>query len=76
MSGGEAIGLTRRCVPDLWLDGMPAPKDFEFNHLVSGYDIYALEVYTRAVQVPAEFQSMSGCGAIIVWTGVRKSIKR
>jgi len=62
------------CRPDLVIDGGRQLNDpaFPVNSLVWANEIRAVEVYARPSQVPAQFQTMSGCGAIVVWTGIRR----
>jgi hypothetical protein len=73
MRGGAGLG-SGMCRPDLVIDGSRQINDptFPVNTLVWANELRAVEVYSRATQVPAEFQTMSGCGAIVVWTGIRR----
>jgi hypothetical protein len=64
------------CRPSLYVDGVPVFNDpnFPLNQLVSPMEIRAMEVYTRAVSTPMEFQGVSrDCGAIVIWTGPRRT---
>jgi hypothetical protein len=73
MRGGPGAG-NGMCRPDLVIDGSRQINDstFPFNTLVWANELRAVEVYTRPSEVPAEFQTMTGCGAIVVWTGIRR----
>jgi hypothetical protein len=65
MRGGSGL-----CRPDLVIDGGRQINDstFPINTLVWANELRAVEVYTRSSSVPAQFQTVSGCGAIVVWT--------
>ena len=60
-----------RCPPLYWLDGQPllgVPFDPE---VLPPNTIEAIEVYSSAPTVPAQFRGplgMEGCGAIVIWT--------
>jgi hypothetical protein len=73
MRGGPGLG-SGMCRPDLVIYGSRQINDgaFPMNTLVWANELRAVEVYSRAAQVPAEFQTMTGCGAIVVWTGIRR----
>ena len=75
MRGGPALS-TGFCTPELWIDGMRLSFVGDWRSIVSGYDIKAMEVYTRHVQMPSQFYNFKGCGAVLIWTGVRKPIQR
>jgi hypothetical protein len=71
MRGGSGMG-GGYCTPDIVLDGMRVAGDVGgVDWLVTPQDVRAVEVYSRGSQVPAEFQSLSGCGVIVIWTGPR-----
>lgn len=53
------------CLPRVWVDGRPSDY-FGANTPVG--DVYAIEVYRGAAEMPAEFIGNGMCGAIIVWT--------
>jgi hypothetical protein len=73
MQGGLGLG-TGTCRPDLVIDGSRQINDstFPLNTLVWANELRAVEVYTQSSRVPAEFQTMTGCGAIVVWTGITR----
>lgn len=64
------------CSPTLFVDGMRIALDPEsglnINSIVSAFEVRALEVYSRGSNTPIEFQTLDGCGAIVVWTGGRR----
>ena len=72
MRGG--LGGAGMCRPDLIVDGVRQINDatFPVDMQVWGNQLRAVEVYSRPTSVPVEFQSMTGCGAIVVWTGTRR----
>ena len=74
MRGGHGILGTGMCRPDVRVDGSLVANDelFPFNSIVSMDQIRAIEVYAHASLVPVEYQTLSGCGVIVIWTGTRK----
>lgn len=62
------------CQPVIFLDGMmlAAVQGFSPDFFVPAQDIRGVEVYTRASGMPSQFQTLSGCGSIVVWTGRRR----
>ena len=62
------------CRPVIFLDGamMSSIDGFSPDFLVNAQQIRGVEVYTRAAGMPAQYQTMSGCGSIVVWTGRRR----
>jgi hypothetical protein len=73
MRGGQAILGTGMCRPDIRVDGSLVVNDvmFPVNAIVSMDQIHAVEVYAHASLVPVEYQTTSGCGVIVIWTGPR-----
>ena len=73
MRGGPGAG-SGMCRPDLVLDGSRQLNDpaFPINSLVWANEVRAVEVYNRSHLVPAQYQSVNDCGAIVVWTGLRR----
>lgn len=73
MRGGPGAG-SGMCRPDLVLDGSRQLNDpaFPINSLVWANEVRAVEVYNRPNLVPVQYQSMNACGAIVVWTGIRR----
>ena len=72
----RAPSLSSWCTPDLWIDGMRVVNDVPLDMLVSAQDLLAAEVYASGPRAPAELTGMSGCGAIVLYTGDRKAAKR
>jgi len=72
--GVDAVMGPGHCRPDLVIDGSRQINDetFPINTLVWANELRAVEVYTQPSSVPAEFQSGSGCGAIVIWTGITR----
>lgn len=61
------------CVPQVFLNGMNTPvPDGVIDGLVSAPEVRAVEVYTRTGSTPPQFQSRTGCGSIVIWTGQRR----
>jgi len=61
------------CQPALFIDGMRVTNiDGNLDAVVSAQDVRAVEVYTRASNVPAQFQTLEGCGSLVIWTGGRR----
>jgi hypothetical protein len=63
------------CRPQLIIDGVRIPPEpagmietTPLDFLVQPDDIGQVEVYSRDTEVPTEYQSLSGCGAIVIWT--------
>lgn len=74
MRGGQAILGSGLCRADLMIDGARIANDenFPINSMIGVDEIRAVEVYAHATLVPVEYQSLSGCGVIAVWTGARR----
>jgi hypothetical protein len=62
------------CRPALVIDGTRQVSDstFPINTLVWANELRAVEVYTEPLRVPAEFQAVKECGAIVVWTDITR----
>jgi hypothetical protein len=73
MRGGLAIMGSGWCRPDVYVDGVRVivDQDMPLDFAITPSEVRAMEVYTRGSSMPAEFSSMSGCGAIVFWTGPR-----
>lgn len=59
-----------RCVPTVFINGMPAATGADVNDVITPFDLAAVEVYAGGI-TPAEFLNRGGdpCGAIALWTG-------
>ncbi len=68
-SGGAGL-----CRPELVIDGSRQINDatFPVNTLVWANELRAVEVYSRSIFVPVQYQTMNDCGAIVVWTGITR----
>lgn len=64
--------LGGRCVPHIVVDGVAVSENIPINEFLSASSIRAVEVYTLASDVPAEFASVirRGCGAVVLWTSM------
>ncbi len=72
---GKAKG-SAGCTPAFYIDGTRINSDDgEIDLMVSTAEIRAIEIYTRASNVPAQFNSTSGCGSIVIHTGPRNAIR-
>lgn len=66
---------TDPCSPTLYIDrhvvasGVLEPV--RPDDYVSASEIEAIEIYSRAGQVPAEFDAINDCGVILIWTRIR-----
>lgn len=60
---------TPQCQPTWWIDGVEV-RSFHENTPIR--DVYGLEIYRGAGEVPGEFSgSNAACGVIVVWTKSR-----
>jgi hypothetical protein len=70
----ESFDAARRdfvgCTPTLYVDGFRSLLDFDaFDSFYRSDELLAVEVYTREMERPQEFQDMtSPCGAVVFWT--------
>jgi len=63
------LARSPHCQPTWWVDGMEV-RSFHENTPIR--DVYGIEVYRGAGEVPAEFAGAnSACGVIVVWTKSR-----
>lgn len=60
------------CAPTIYVDGHRMPGN-DIDQWVTGSAVRAVEVYSRAMEVPGEFASVRNwnCGAIVIWTTLR-----
>lgn len=67
---GNTVRTIEGCQPAVYLDGVRFPLMGEsIDDIVNPMDLEGVEVYTHAVEVPAQFQEAgSSCGAIALWT--------
>ena len=71
-----AAGAPLACYSDVYLDGIliydstarPPPPLFNLNSMTPD-EIQAIEVYTSAAQIPAQFnKTAGGCGVMLIWS--------
>jgi hypothetical protein len=63
------MSRTPQCLPVWFIDGQEVHS---FHESTSIRDVYGIEVYRGAGEIPAEFTgSNAGCGVIVVWTKSR-----
>jgi hypothetical protein len=67
------------CIMNLVMNGTPVklgPNE-TFDNYFNPTELYAIETYARATEIPAEYQSLLGnyCGAIVVWTVSKMTLK-
>ncbi|MDT8368177.1 MAG: carboxypeptidase regulatory-like domain-containing protein [Longimicrobiales bacterium] len=68
--GGSFLLGGSRCAPTIFVDGAPYLGGTELLDVVSIREIHAVEVYPRAIQVPAEYRgrTSNNCGVVLIWT--------
>jgi len=61
-----------RCLPNLFLDGAPFPRDdfAGLSRIAYPEAIKGIEVYSNPGTIPAQYDltSSTGCGSIVIWT--------
>lgn len=63
------------CIPAIFLDGVQVVSDDgDLESLVNVQDVKAIEIYVRTGSMPAQFQTLNGCGSIVIWTGGRSRL--
>lgn len=74
---------SRTCPMAYYVNGVPfqLSNDIPINHYVTPDEVVAMEVYTGASQIPAQFNSTmstSRCGVVVIWTrsGVDARVSR
>ncbi len=71
ISGGSEF-----CVPAYFIDGVRVfSDDGDVEMFVSTAEIRAIEIYSRASNVPAQFNATNGCGSIVIHTGPRAVVR-
>lgn len=69
----RGMGFQAYCSPSIWVDGMRVMNmDGDLDAFVNVQDIKAMEVYPRGGTVPVQFQTLEGCGSLVIWTGARR----
>lgn len=69
------------CAMNIIVNGSPVKlQDGEtFDNYISISELYAIETYAHAPEIPAEYQQLLGndfCGAVVVWTVSRMTLKK
>jgi hypothetical protein len=72
----RAMGFRQFCTPAVFVDGMLMAQldDVDIESFINVQDVRSLEVYTRAGQIPAQYQTLVGCGSIVITTGARRRL--
>jgi hypothetical protein len=81
--GALVLGKTAKgadCVMNLLMNGEPVKlaAGETFDMFFSVNEVYAVETYAHATEIPAAYQQLLGndlCGAIVVWTVSRMTVK-
>jgi hypothetical protein len=75
---GGTFGGSRRCVPNLYVDGIAVRLNgITIDQVVSG-NLAAVEVYPSPASAPGEFPARENpfCGVVVIWTEVAGSDRR
>ncbi len=81
--GAMILGKTPQgadCMMNLIMNGQPVKLQSgeTFDMYFSVSELYAIETYAHAAEIPAEYQQLLGndfCGAVVVWTVSRMTLK-
>lgn len=69
----RGTGMTGSCVPAVFLNGLQIPMpDGNLDTVIQPMDVRAVEIYPRAATAPIQFQTRTGCGSIVIWSGARR----
>lgn len=64
---GGAIGSTRDCPPQYWMDGIPLERGSAEE--ISPENVEAIELYASPATTPPQFNTRSTtCGTVVVWS--------
>jgi hypothetical protein len=66
----RTVVMREGCSPSVYLDGVRLISAEDIDFLVNPRDIIGVEIYHTAT-LPAQFNDMTGCGSIVIWTGFR-----
>jgi hypothetical protein len=69
--GSNTIEMRGGCTPTIYLDRIQLINADDLDFLVHPRDIVGVEIYQTST-TPAEFHSSTGCGSIVIWTGIRR----
>ena len=59
------MARSTQCSPTIWMDGT---ENSLFGANMPIGDIYGIEVYRGAGEIPAEYAGNSACGAVVLWS--------
>lgn len=59
------MSRSKSCLPSYWIDGIEGRS---FATAVPIRDVYGIEVYRGAGEMPGEYASTGACGVIVIWT--------
>ena len=69
----RASGGGGPCVPAVFLNGLTVhTTDGVLDAIVNPLEVRGVEIYSHGSSVPIQFQSLNGCGSIVLWTGARR----
>lgn len=70
----HGMGLQMFCAPAVFVNGSRASEldGTGLDALVNVQDLEAVEAYTRTGSMPAQFQTLDGCGALAIWTKAKR----
>ena len=68
----RSSGMTGDCAPAIFLNGMFVNiEDGDLDNIINPKDVRAIELYARTSSIPLQFQTRTGCGSAVIWTGAR-----
>lgn len=68
----RGTGMTGDCPPAVFLNGLFVNiEDGDLDLLINPKDVRAVELYSRTSSIPLQFQTRTGCGSLVIWTGAR-----
>lgn len=68
----RGTGMTGDCPPAVFLNGLFVNiEDGDLDLLINPKDVRAVELYARTSSIPLQFQTRTGCGSVVIWTGTR-----
>ena len=70
----RASGGGGPCTPAVFLNGLAVQMaDGILDAIVNPQEVRGVEIYSHVSSVPIQFQSLNGCGSIVLWTGARRN---
>lgn len=68
----RGTGMTGDCAPAVFLNGLFVNiEDGDLDLIINPKDVRAVELYARTSSIPLQFQTRTGCGSVVIWTGAR-----